>query len=462
MHTRQMHSLAEHEAEMQRQMMSVQGSGPPSGPPNLRPPPNMGGPPPNMNHTNNIVQHPNMGPPHMGQPPNHPHNFAPPPGQNQPGPPQNNLVHPPGSWIDDATEALELQPLMSMKVDKPDDLKNKSSGEVVLPKALEDVFAFKDQLADELGRTDGEIPVETERSVQKSSTGVISTDYADADADSDEEEFVQQSPTVSKQQHRLDKNKKKKLRKKQNRQQRQAKQAELEEKQEKAPEKGVKENGSQEPVTKNGDVEDEVTVEYVPDKITVAELAPMYRQFYRVFELFKLEEKAAIKEQNEIADEKAAQLKKDKDKLDDDDDEDMDEDKPEDKEKLSKRKLKKLTRLSVAELKQLVNRPDVVEMHDVTARDPKLLVQLKAHRNTVQVPRHWCFKRKYLQGKRGIEKPPFDLPAFIKKTGIMEMRASLQEKDEAKTLKAKMRERARPKMGKIDIDYQKLHDAFFK
>lgn len=66
----------------------------------------------------------------------------------------------------------------------------------------------------------------------------------------------------------------------------------------------------------------------------------------------------------------------------------------EDKEKLSKRKLKKLTRLSVAELKQLVSRPDVVEMHDVTARDPKLLVQLKAHRNTVQVPRHWCFKRK--------------------------------------------------------------------
>lgn len=68
----------------------------------------------------------------------------------------------------------------------------------------------------------------------------------------------------------------------------------------------------------------------------------------------------------------------------------------------------------------------------------------------------------YLQGKRGIEKPPFDLPDFIKKTGIMEMRASLQDKEETKTLKAKMRERTRPKLGKIDIDYQKLHDAFFK
>ena len=90
--------------------------------------------------------------------------------------------------------------------------------------------------------------------------------------------------------------------------------------------------------------------------------------------------------------------------------------------------MKKLNRLSVAELKQLVLRPDVVEMHDVTARDPKLLVSLKATRNSVPVPRHWCFKRKYLQGKRGIEKSPFELPAFIRDTGIEEMRAALQEK----------------------------------
>lgn len=77
---------------------------------------------------------------------------------------------------------------------------------------------------------------------------------------------------------------------------------------------------------------------------------------------------------------------------------------------------------------QLVARPDVVEMHDVTAQEPKLLVHLKATRNTVPVPRHWCFKRKYLQGKRGIEKPPFELPEFIRRTGIQEMREALQEK----------------------------------
>jgi Domain of unknown function (DUF382) len=54
---------------------------------------------------------------------------------------------------------------------------------------------------------------------------------------------------------------------------------------------------------------------------------------------------------------------------------------------------------------------------DVRARDPKLLVYLKAYRNTVPVPRHWSQKRKYLQGKRGIEKPPFELPSYIQETG---------------------------------------------
>jgi len=44
---------------------------------------------------------------------------------------------------------------------------------------------------------------------------------------------------------------------------------------------------------------------------------------------------------------------------------------------LGRKARKKANRLSVAELKQLVNRPDVVEAHDVTSADPKLLVSLK-------------------------------------------------------------------------------------
>ncbi|XP_034101514.2 splicing factor 3B subunit 2 [Drosophila albomicans] len=379
----------------------------------------------------------------------------------------------------------------------------KKDADLVLPKALEDVLALKDQRVAEFdtdvdGRGDGGVSQD-------------GGDFADIGEDSDDDADNQVngvSNNKAGKQSKADKNKKKKRRKKQNKKIRQKLEYERQQQlarrseptQEPEPEEepktaGVgsdddespqkdkdtqkesrskkkkdrgfeeKEKTKERKKSENG-TEDDVTIEYVPEKITIADLAPMYRQFYRVFEIFKLENKPKPVEKDKAAldAEALAKAKKSSNKLHDDDDDDVDddEDNKEDKEKLSKRKLKKLTRLSVAELKQLVSRPDVVEMHDVTARDPKLLVQLKAYRNTVQVPRHWCFKRKYLQGKRGIEKPPFDLPAFIKKTGIMEMRESLQEREDAKTLKAKMRERVRPKMGKIDIDYQKLHDAFFK
>lgn len=319
----------------------------------------------------------------------------------------------------------KIPSLMSLIVAKPDN-DDDAAVDISLPKALEDVLALKDQrAAQELWMDDN------------SGSGLPgSVDFAEADADTDEEAGVepkddgQNLDEAKKKDRKLDKNRKKKMRKKQNR-----KQNKLAEK-EKSVEKP--DEGKEESATTATDGED-VEVEYVPEKITVADLAPMYRQFYRVFEIFKIEEPKVISNEPKSAEllaaEKAALAinvkgmeKNDKDDDYDDDDDDIELENGGDKDKMSKRKMKKLNRSSVAELKQIVNRPDVVEMHDVTARDPQLLVQLKAHRNTVQVPRHWCFKRKYLQGKRGIEKPPFDLPAFIKKTGIMEMRASLQVK----------------------------------
>ena len=132
------------------------------------------------------------------------------------------------------------------------------------------------------------------------------------------------------------------------------------------------------------------------------------------------------------------------------------------KKPLSKKKARKLNRLTVAELKQLVKKPEAVEWTDVTASDPRLLLQLKSYRNTVPIPAHWSAKRDYLQGKRGIEKPPFQLPSYIADTGIATMRDAIKEKEANMSLKAKTRERVQPKMGKVDIDYQKLHDAFFK
>ncbi|KAJ7077897.1 DUF382-domain-containing protein [Mycena belliarum] len=129
---------------------------------------------------------------------------------------------------------------------------------------------------------------------------------------------------------------------------------------------------------------------------------------------------------------------------------------------ISKKKQRKLSRLTVAELKRLVKKPEVVEWTDVTAADPRLLLHLKSQRNTIPIPIHWSAKRDYLQGKRGIEKPPFQLPSYIADTGIATMRDAVKEKEAGMSLKAKTRERVQPKMGKVDIDYQKLHDAFFK
>ena len=96
---------------------------------------------------------------------------------------------------------------------------------------------------------------------------------------------------------------------------------------------------------------------------------------------------------------------------------DVEEDEAPEK-RLSRKQRKAMSRMTVAELKQVVARPEAVEAHDVTASDPRLLVFLKSYRNTVPVPRHWCHKRKFLQGKRGVEKKPFQLPEYIAQTGM--------------------------------------------
>ena len=140
---------------------------------------------------------------------------------------------------------------------------------------------------------------------------------------------------------------------------------------------------------------------------------------------------------------------------------DGDATKPEKAEKQVSKKQKKLMgRMKVFDLKMKVRRPDMVEAWDITTADPLFLMDMKMVRNSVPVPRHWSQKRRYLQYKRGVHKIPFKLPDFIETTGITKVRE--QANDKNKSLKQKMRERMQPKMGKIDIDYQILHDAFFK
>lgn len=366
-----------------------------------------------------------------------------------------------------------LPSLLSLKVTPPTELQHQNAMEdgirdgndtVKLPAALEQVLAFKTERAKEVGADPNDVV-----SLGKSTNDESKREGAPQLQD------VLETGTNEKVHSKKSKNKKKKKKNKEGKQNQKKKNTS---KKKDIDKKGDEADDNKEDhIEDNKTKEDEPEIEYIQEIPSINDLEPMYRQFARVFEAFKLTEPEP--RPNDTGDkgepigqyppitnmQTAGNVPSKVPPLDDFDDDAAQQQQGTGENgapRLSKRKLKRLTRLSVAELKQLVGRPDVVEMHDVTARDPKLLVQLKAYRNTVPVPRHWCFKRKYLQGKRGIEKPPFDLPDFIKRTGITEMRASLQERDDTRTLKAKMRERARPKLGKIDIDYQKLHDAFFK
>ncbi|KAK4580362.1 hypothetical protein LTR86_000565 [Recurvomyces mirabilis] len=180
---------------------------------------------------------------------------------------------------------------------------------------------------------------------------------------------------------------------------------------------------------------------------------PLFSQFSNIFAKFQdaEDEDATVKEA-----EKPAVFYDDDDNIQDEDEE------AETARKLSKKALKKANKLSIAELKAIVRKPEIVDWTDVSAHDPKLLVNIKSARNVVPVPTHWSLKREYLSSKRGIEKPGFSLPKFIAETGISDMRDAVLEKQAEATLKQRQRERVAPKMGRLDIDYQKLYEAFFR
>ena len=146
-----------------------------------------------------------------------------------------------------------------------------------------------------------------------------------------------------------------------------------------------------------------VVVEYVSAAYDADAAASLFKD---VFAKFASAEELTTDQVEEAAEAPSAEKAPD----------DVDEDEAPEK-RLSRKQRKAMSRMTVAELKQVVARPEAVEAHDVTASDPRLLVFLKSYRNTVPVPRHWCHKRKFLQGKRGVEKKPFQLPEYIAQTG---------------------------------------------
>ena len=128
---------------------------------------------------------------------------------------------------------------------------------------------------------------------------------------------------------------------------------------------------------------------------------------------------------------------------------------------ISRRQLKQQSRFTVAELKQLVSRPDLVELHDVNAAEPLLLMHLKSLDNTVPVPSHWSSKTKYLGRKRGYEKIAYELPSFLADTGIGDIDQQQHDKQSQQTLKQQQRSKMQVKLNRVDIDYELLYNAFF-
>ncbi len=131
-------------------------------------------------------------------------------------------------------------------------------------------------------------------------------------------------------------------------------------------------------------------------------------------------------------------------------------------EELETQKPKKKEKIALSELKKLAKKPEMVDWVDCDAKDPLFLVELKSTLNTIPVPAHWSSKRKYLQSKRGIEKLPYELPSYIANTNISELRQAGKDKEDQQKLKQKVRARLHGKIHKLDIDYEILHDAFFK
>ena len=211
--------------------------------------------------------------------------------------------------------------------------------------------------------------------------------------------------------------------------------------------------------------ETEVEVEYVPAPLEL-ELegagadGGAYEAFARVFEAFRARGSSA----GEAGTSAEGGVSADADADGSggaDEGADADADADEGEAALSNKKKKELRRMKVAELKQHCAKPEVVEVWDTSANDPRLLVFLKAYKNTVPVPRHWSQKRAFLQGKRGIEKPPWELPDFIRATGIQKIRDHYADKEGEKTMKQKQRDSKSARTNRMDIDYQILHDAFF-
>lgn len=109
-------------------------------------------------------------------------------------------------------------------------------------------------------------------------------------------------------------------------------------------------------------------------------------------------------------------------------------------EKPSRKQLRQQQKPLLSDLKKYSNRPELIEWFDADAAHPEFLVKLKTLPYAVQVPANWQSRSDIPQFNG---KPKYELPANIRETGIEEQLAASRESK------------------RLDVDYEKLHDAIF-
>ena len=208
-------------------------------------------------------------------------------------------------------------------------------------------------------------------------------------------------------------------------------------------------------------------LEYQPiEEVTKLKKNEINPEFENVFYLFDKKIENQNKKIESLTKEK--QINNTKEKTQNEKKENSDDSSSENNEKLiqdeSRKKRKKMLKEQgqslLADLKSKAQYPEVVEPWDTNGNDPELLIHFKCMPNTVPVPIHWAQNGKYLQSQRGKVRKPYKLPDYIEATGISRIR--LIELPVHISLQQKTRRRMRPKLGRTDIDYQILYDAFFK
>ena len=208
-------------------------------------------------------------------------------------------------------------------------------------------------------------------------------------------------------------------------------------------------------------------LEYQPiEEVTKLKKNEIKPEFENVFYLFDKKIENQNKKIESLTKEK--QTNNTKEKIQNEKKENSDDSSSENNEKLiqdeSRKKRKKMLKEQgqslLADLKSKAQYPEVVEPWDTNGNDPELLIHFKCMPNTVPVPIHWAQNGKYLQSQRGKVRKPYKLPDYIEATGISRIR--LIELPVHISLQQKTRRRMRPKLGRTDIDYQILYDAFFK